>query len=91
MENFYWFSDLARMLREELGPDAAKVPTREIPSLFVRAIGLVDKEVRSLRGDLDVRRAHTSAKAQQRLGWRPRSMPETLRDCARSLKAEGVV
>jgi dihydroflavonol-4-reductase len=91
VERFYWFSDIAQMLRRELGPDAAKVPTREIPSIFVRALGLVDKEVRSLRGDLDVRRAHTSAKAQDRLGWRPRPMPQTLVDTARSLKAEGVV
>jgi dihydroflavonol-4-reductase len=90
-EGFYWFSDIAALLRRELGPDAAKVPTREIPSLFVRALGLVDKEVRSLRGDLGVRRAHSSAKAQDRLGWRPRPMAESLRDCGRSLKAEGVV
>lgn len=91
VEGFYWLRDLAELLRSKLGVDAAKVPTREIPDFVVKALALVDKEVRSIRGDLGVRREHTSAKARRLLDWRPRPMTETLVDCARSLKAEGVV
>ncbi len=91
VEGFYWFREIADILRRELGPEATKVPTREIPDIVVRALGLVDKEVRSILGDLGVRREHTAAKAQRLLDWRPRPMAETLVDCARSLKAEGAL
>jgi dihydroflavonol-4-reductase len=91
VNGFYWFSDIAAVLRRELGPDAKKVPTRELPSWMVRGVALFDPELKSITGDLDQRREHTGAKAKAVLGWSPRPPEQTLADCARSLIAEGVV
>ena len=82
---------IAETLRRELGPQARKVPTREIPGFVVQAMALVDAEVRSIAKDVGKRRENTSAKARERLGWSPRTPEESVVDCARSLIAEGVV
>jgi dihydroflavonol-4-reductase len=88
---FRWFREMADTLRSELGADAAKVPTREVPSILVRLMSIVDREVRAITPDLERKKAHTSAKAERLLGWAPRSPEETVLDCARSLITEGVV
>jgi dihydroflavonol-4-reductase len=88
---FRWFREVAETLKRELGVDAAKVPTKEVPSAIVRFMALFDREVRSITPDLGRKKAHTSAKAERMLGWAPRTPEETILDCARSLIAEGVV
>ncbi len=45
-------SEVAAVLRERLGEDAAKVPTRAVPNLLVRAMALFDPGVRSILGQL---------------------------------------
>src|SRR6478672_697530 len=35
---FLWFSDVAKILRERLGEDARKVPTRTVPDILVRVL-----------------------------------------------------
>ncbi len=86
-----WMADVAALLRERLGPDAAKVPTRKAPDFVLRLAGLFDKEIRSVTAGLGRKHDVTSAKAQQMLGWKPRPIEDTLIDCARSLIVEGVV
>ena len=49
---FLWLSEVAAILRERLGSDASKVPTRKVPSILVRAMALFDPDVRSVVGDL---------------------------------------
>jgi nucleoside-diphosphate-sugar epimerase len=88
---FRWFREVADTLKRELGPDAARVPTREVPSTIVRLMSLFDREVRSITPDLGRKKAHTSAKAERVLGWAPRTPEDSILDCARSLIAEGVV
>lgn len=88
---FMWIREIAAVMREGLGPQAAKAPTKEVASILVRLISLVDREVRSITPDLDRRKAHSGDKARRDLGWAPRAMDETLLDCARSLIAEGIV
>lgn len=39
---FVWMHDIAAMLRERLGADAQRVPTRTIPDFVVRAAALFD-------------------------------------------------
>lgn len=85
-----WMGDLAGLLRDELGPDGAKVPTRKVPDLVVRLVGLFDKDLGSVTPNLGRKHDFTSAKAQNRLGWTPRPTDETVVDCARSLVAEGL-
>jgi len=77
--------DIAAVLRERLGPAAAKVPTRTIPDVIVRLVALFDPEMRAITPGLGRKNRHTTAKAQQLLGWRPRPAADTVTDCARSL------
>lgn len=89
---YAWMGDLADILRAKLGGDAAaKIPTRKVPDLVVRLVGLIDKDLGSVASRLGRRREFTSAKAENLLGWRPRPLEETVVDCAKSLIAEGIV
>lgn len=89
---YAWMADLAALLRARLDPAAAaKVPTRKVPDLVVRLVGLFDKDLGSVAPGLGRKHDFTSAKAQNQLGWRPRPTEETVIDCAKSLIAEGLV
>jgi nucleoside-diphosphate-sugar epimerase len=88
---FQWMADVAAVLRERLGPAAAKVPKRSIPNFMVRAMGLFDPGVRSISNQLGQRVELSSAKAESTLGWSPRPTEETIVDCAQSLIDERVV
>lgn len=87
IERFMWLSEVAAVLRERLGEDAAKVPTRGVPNLVVRAMALFDPGVRSLLGQLGKRTKLSSQQAKSRLGWSPRPLEDTIADCGRSLLA----
>jgi nucleoside-diphosphate-sugar epimerase len=83
--SFYWMSDIAKMLRDRLGPRAAKVPTRKVPNFAVRAMARFDSSLRPVVNDLGKRRLLSSEKAKTRLGWSPRPIDETVIDTAESL------
>lgn len=87
---FQWMSDVAATLRERLGEDAAKVPTRKVPDFMVRAMGLFDSSLRSVARQLGQRVELSSAKAREELGWAPRPVADTIDDCARTLIGERV-
>jgi dihydroflavonol-4-reductase len=88
---FLWMSEIAATLRERLGEDAAKVPTRAVPNLLVRAMAVFDPSVRSILGQLGKRTELSSENARVRLGWTPRPIEDTIAECARSLLDTGVV
>jgi dihydroflavonol-4-reductase len=88
VSRFMWMSEVASVLRERLGEAAAKVPTRTVPNLVVRGMGLFDPAVRSIVGDLGKRVELSSEKARTTLGWSPRPVEETIVDCAQSLIAQ---
>jgi nucleoside-diphosphate-sugar epimerase len=83
--DFLWFADVARILRERLGADARRVPTRQVPNFVVRAIALVDPEARSVSDELGWKVRFSWENAHRRTGWSPRPVEETIVDCARSL------
>jgi nucleoside-diphosphate-sugar epimerase len=87
---FQWMADVAAVLRERLGPAAAKVPKRAIPDFVVRAMGIFDPSVRSIASQLGEKVEMSSAKAESTLGWSPRPVEETIVDCARALTGEKV-
>jgi nucleoside-diphosphate-sugar epimerase len=89
--DFAWMADLAALLRERLGPQAAKVPTAKAPDLLLRLVALFDRDLQSVMPSLGRRREFTSAKAERLLGWKPRPLDDTVLDCARSLIAKGLV
>jgi nucleoside-diphosphate-sugar epimerase len=82
---FLWFADVAAILREQLGPEAAKVPRRRVPDLVVRALALFDPEVRSVVGELGHKTTYSLENAKRRTGWAPRPIEQTIAECARSL------
>jgi dihydroflavonol-4-reductase len=84
---FLWLSDVAEILRERLGPDAAKVPRRNVPNFVVRAMALFDPSVRTIVGDLGEKTTYSLENARQRTGWTPRPVQDTIVDCANSLLA----
>ncbi len=88
---FQWLSEVAAVLRDRLGPDAAKVPKRNVPDLVVRAMGIFDSGVRSIASQLGRKVEMSSAKAEAELGWSPRPVEDTVADCGRSLVSEKVV
>ncbi len=87
VNSFMWMSEVAAVLRERLGGDAAKVPTRTVPNLVVRAMALFDPSVRSIIGQLGKKTEISSEKAQTTLGWSPRALDDTIAECAQSLLA----
>ncbi|MCW3836607.1 SDR family oxidoreductase [Sphingomonas canadensis] len=86
---FRWMAEIARILRERLGPRAAKVPRRGIPDWVVRLMSLFDPALRYVTPSLGHSNTYSSAKAQELLGWKPRPVEDSIADCAESLIAKG--
>jgi nucleoside-diphosphate-sugar epimerase len=82
---FLWLSEVAAVLREQLGPDARKVPRRRVPNVVIRAMARFDPELRSVTGDLGQKTTFSLENAKRRVGWSPRPVEETIVECARSL------
>jgi dihydroflavonol-4-reductase len=85
---FLWLSEVAAILREQLGADARKVPRRGVPNVAVRILARFDPELRSIVGDLGEKTTYSLENAERRVGWVPRPVEETVVDCARSLLAQ---
>jgi nucleoside-diphosphate-sugar epimerase len=85
VDRFLWLSEVAEILRRQLGDGAEKVPTRRIPNLVVRGLGVFDPGIRAISGQLGKHVELSSEKARSMLGWSPRPLEESIVDCARSL------
>ena len=88
---FQWMSEVAEVLRDRLGPAAAKVPKRAVPNIVVRAMGIFDPAVRSIASQLGQKVEMSSGKAESVLGWKPRPVDETIAECGQSLVEAKVV
>lgn len=84
---FAWMSEVAQILREQLGSDASKVPKREAPNFLIKTLGLFDGSVKSIVPQLGIKTEYSNALAREVLRWNPRPVPETVVDCARSILA----
>jgi nucleoside-diphosphate-sugar epimerase len=88
---FLWMAEVAAILRRELGEDAAKVPTRGVPNLAVRAMALFDPGIRSITNQLGKKLTYSSAKAERTLGWSTRPLEQTIAETGRNMVDLGVV
>ncbi|TCC50892.1 NAD-dependent epimerase/dehydratase family protein [Kribbella capetownensis] len=88
---FVWMREIAAALKDALGPQAAKVPTRQLPNFMVRLAAITDPSLRAITISLGRRNRHTTAKAERVLGWKARPAAQTVVECAESLIAHGVV
>jgi dihydroflavonol-4-reductase len=85
VDRFMWLSEVAEVLRDELGEEAPRIPTRAVPSIVVRGMAIFDPGIRGIVGQLGKRREYSSEKARGLLGWSPRPSEETVVDTARSI------
>ena len=77
--------EVATVIREHLGSNAAKVPTRQLPDWLVRMMALFSSSAKRMAGDLGNIRAASNEKAKQVLGWSPRSSEVAVVASAESL------
>jgi dihydroflavonol-4-reductase len=83
--------DMGVILREQLGPAAAKVPRRQLPDLIVRIVALFDRQVRAIVPSLGLKKPASNDKARTLLGWHPRSNEEAIVATGESLIRLGLV
>ena len=88
---FYKMADVARVLRERMGEQARKVPTRRMPNVLVRLMALLMPDLRQLTGELGRVRSTSGQHARDTLCWSPRDPDQTIEDTARSLIDHGLV
>jgi nucleoside-diphosphate-sugar epimerase len=86
-----WLSDIAAALKEGLGADARKVPTRVLPDWMVRVVGLVGKQARAQVPNLGLLKDASGTKAETLLGWEPRPAHEAIVATGESLVRLGLV
>jgi nucleoside-diphosphate-sugar epimerase len=70
--------DIAAVLRERMGDDAKKVPTRVLPNWVVRLVSRFDSSVKQIVPELGKARQASNAKAMSMLGWAPRPNEEAI-------------
>jgi len=83
--------DVADILRDNLGPQARKVPTKKMPNWILRALSIVRPELKQLVAELGNVRGGDSRHAMKTLGWTMRPPEEALLATAHSLIERGVV
>ena len=86
-----WFVEIARAIRQALGDDAKKVPTRELPDFLVKLIGLFDGNARSIVSDLGKVRDVDNSRTRAALNMTFRPAEEAAVATARSLVDLGLV
>ncbi len=90
-DRFMWMVDVGKVLKDRLGDDARKTPTRVAPNLMVKAMSYFDPGVRTIVGDLGKHPEFSNARAREELGWSPRPLEDSIADTGRSLIEFGVV
>jgi nucleoside-diphosphate-sugar epimerase len=88
---FMWTSEISAVLRDALGDDGRRLPTRNLPNSVVRVAARFDPGVKAIVPTLGRKHLHSSAKAQRLLGWEARPAAQTVIGCARDLITRGLI
>ena len=83
--------EVAKVLKSQLGPAAAKVSTRKLPDWLVRLVALFNPTARQIVPELGKRKDATAEKAERLLGWQPRSVAESIVASGESLLKLGLI
>ena len=83
--------EIGAAIKAALGDAAAKVPTRSIPDMAVRAMAMVNPQVRAFVPDLGYAKQTSNEKARGTLGWSPRSPQGAIVAAARSMVEKGLI
>jgi nucleoside-diphosphate-sugar epimerase len=81
-----WLREVAEILKENLGPAAAKVKTSETPSWLLKLLVPFVPVLKEIGPELDKLKNSSNAKAVQTLGWQPRPAREAVIAAAKSLQ-----
>jgi nucleoside-diphosphate-sugar epimerase len=82
---FMTVPEIAAVLRERMGADAKKVPTRVLPDWLVRLVSRFDSSVKQIVPELGKVKQASNEKAKRVLGWSPRPNEEAIVASAESL------
>jgi dihydroflavonol-4-reductase len=85
------FHEMATVLRERLGPAAARVRKRELPDWVIRLLAIFNPLAREAVPRLGIKASASNEKARRVLGWKPRSNEEAIVASAESLIRLGLV
>lgn len=85
------FHQMAMVLRERLGPAAAKVPKRELPDWLIRLLAIVNPLAREAVPRLGIKASARNEKARRMLGWTPRSREDAIVASGESVIALGLI
>jgi nucleoside-diphosphate-sugar epimerase len=75
---FMTVPEVAAVLRDRMGADAKKVPTRVLPDWLVRLVSRFDSSVKQIVPELGKVKQASNAKAKRLLGWAPRSNEDAI-------------
>jgi nucleoside-diphosphate-sugar epimerase len=89
--DFISMLEVGKILRNRLGRQARKVPTRELPNWLVRVASLRDPTVKQILPELGKHRNATNAKARRVLGWTPHTREDAIIATAESLAQLGLL
>jgi len=70
--------EIAAVLRERMGADAKKVPTRVLPDWLVRVVSRFDSSVKQIVPELGKVKQASNEKAKRVLAWSPRPNEEAI-------------
>ena len=88
---FMKLREIADVLRTQLGPQAHKVTTRNVPDWGVRVAALFNPLARAVVGELGSVRNQDASHAKAVLGWATRPVEQSIVDTARCLIELGIV
>ncbi|AXK80194.1 aldehyde reductase [Pseudolabrys taiwanensis] len=90
-DNILSMQDVAMVLRNRMGTNARKVPTRQLPDWLMRVVALFDPAARLILPELGKKKGATNEKARRLLQWAPRSSEEAIVATAQSLVELGLL
>src|SRR6478735_4769450 len=85
--DFMAITDIARVLKERLGPIGRRVSTRQAPDWVIRLAALFVAEARAAVPELGKTKNATSDKARRVLGWAPRTREDAIAATGETLSA----
>jgi dihydroflavonol-4-reductase len=83
--------DVAKILKQNLGDDAKKVPTKEVPNWIIKVSAFFNPSLRMIATLLGKYAQVSSKKAQELLNWNPRSNEEAIVATAESMLRLGLI
>lgn len=89
--DFVTMLDVAKVLKERMGPAAKRVPMRQLPNWLVRLAAMRDPAIKQILPELGKMKNASNEKARRMLGWAPRSSEESIVATAESLVRHGLL